>query len=146
MITKLWLCGNIHRSGTRHGYQNRRGFITYAWLSRKLYFFKAFNTQYNRTEGRDSHAKGISTMFLHLENILYKAFRGKTQFNKYFHFLKCVCEKNLYTRLFMWIVKRGKKMKYKINLLHILHILVHYFKTLSQIIFFFETFHKKRYE
>ena len=146
MITKLWLCGNIHRSGTRHGYQNRRGFITYAWLSRKLYFFKAFNTQYNRTEGRDSHAKGISTMFLHLENILYKTFRGKTQFNKYFHFLKCVCEKNLYTRLFMWIVKREEKMKYKINLLHILHILVHYFKSLIQIIFFFETFHKKRYE
>ena len=50
----------------------------------------------------------MPTMFLHLENILYKAFRGKTQFNKYFHFLKCVCEKNLYTRLFMWIVKREK--------------------------------------
>ena len=47
-------------------------------------------------------------MFLHLENILYKAFRGKTQFKKYFHFLKCVCEKNLYTRRFMWIVKREK--------------------------------------
>ena len=126
----------------RHGYKNRRGFITYAWLSRKFYFFKAFNTQYNRTEGRDSHAKGISTMFLHLENILYKAFRGKTQFNKYFHFLKCVCEKNLYTRLFMWIVKREKRW----STINLLHISVHYFKSLIQIIFFSETFYKKRYE